>query len=73
MSTNGMTTWAVDLKDIGAIYPFQGAEAIMVIILLVVWIGWMIPLPSTVAIGLFVLLSIPAALWNAGWRARTAA
>ena len=40
MSTNGMTTWAVDLKDIGAIYPFQGAEAIMVIILLVVWIGW---------------------------------
>ena len=40
MSTNGMTTWAVDLKDIGAIYPFQGAEVVMVIILLVVWIGW---------------------------------
>ena len=24
MSTNGMTSWAVDLKDVGAIYPFQG-------------------------------------------------
>ena len=43
------------------------------VLTLVVWLGWMIPLPSTVAIGLFVLLSIPAALWNAGWRARTAA
>ena len=26
MSTNGMTSWAVDLKDVGAIYPFQGWE-----------------------------------------------
>ena len=24
MSTNGMTSWAVDLKDVGAIYPFPG-------------------------------------------------
>ena len=22
-STNGMTSWAVDLKDVAAIYPFQ--------------------------------------------------
>lgn len=40
MSTNGMTSWAVDLKDVGAIYPFQGSEVLMVIIGLVFWIGW---------------------------------
>ena len=40
MSTNGMTSWAVDLKDIGAIYPFQGAEVLMVIIGVAFWIGW---------------------------------
>ena len=32
MSTNGMTSWAVDLKDVGAIYPFQGSETLLVII-----------------------------------------
>ena len=40
MSTNGMESWAVDLKDVGAIYPFQGSEVLMVIIGLVFWIGW---------------------------------
>ena len=40
MSTNGMESWAVDLKDVGAIYPFQGAEVVMVIIGVVFWIGW---------------------------------
>ena len=40
MSTNGMTSWAVDLKDVGAIYPFQGSEVLMVILGLVFWIGW---------------------------------
>ena len=40
MSTNGMTSWAVDLKDVGAIYPFQGTEVILVIVGLVFWIGW---------------------------------
>jgi hypothetical protein len=40
MSTNGLTSWAVDLKDIGAIYPFQGAEVLFVILGLVFWIGW---------------------------------
>ncbi len=40
MSTNGMTSWAVDLKDVGAIYPFQGWEWAMVIIGLAFWIGW---------------------------------
>lgn len=40
MSTTGVTTWAVDLKDVGAIYPFQGTEGIMVLIAVVLWIGW---------------------------------
>lgn len=40
MSTNGMTSWAVDLKDVGAIYPFQGSEVVLVILGLIFWIGW---------------------------------
>jgi len=40
MSTNGMTSWAVDLADIGAIYPFQGTEFLMYILALVFWILW---------------------------------
>ncbi|CAN5138436.1 hypothetical protein BH10PSE7_BH10PSE7_40400 [soil metagenome] len=40
MSTNGMTSWAVDLKDVGAIYPFQGTEVLLVIIGVAFWIGW---------------------------------
>jgi hypothetical protein len=40
MTTNGMTSWAVDLKDVGAIYPFQGSEVLLVIIGLVFWIAW---------------------------------
>ncbi|RWN62462.1 hypothetical protein [Mesorhizobium sp.] len=40
MSTNGMESWAVDLKDVGAIYPFQGSEVVMVIVGLAFWIGW---------------------------------
>ena len=40
MSTNGMTSWAVDLKDVGAIYPFQGSEVLMVIIGVAFWIIW---------------------------------
>jgi hypothetical protein len=40
MSTNGMTSWAVDLKDVGAIYPFQGTETLLVIIGVAFWIGF---------------------------------
>jgi len=39
-STNGMTSWAVDLGEIGAIYPFQGYEGLMVVAGVVFWIGW---------------------------------
>lgn len=42
MSTNGLTSWAVDLKDIGAIYPFQGWEIVMVILGFAFLIGWFI-------------------------------
>jgi len=40
MSTTGLTSWAVDLKDVSAIYPFQGTEGIMVLIGVVLWIAW---------------------------------
>ncbi len=39
-STNGMESWAVDLKDVSAIYPFQGSEVMMVIAGLAFWILW---------------------------------
>lgn len=40
MSTNGMTSWAVDLADIGAIYPFQGWEFAMFVAGVVFWLWW---------------------------------
>lgn len=40
MSTTGVTTWAVDLADIGPIYPFQGTETLLWIVGLACWLGW---------------------------------
>ncbi len=40
MSTIGYKDWAVDMADVGAMYPFQGAEVFMVILGVVFWIGW---------------------------------
>jgi hypothetical protein len=40
MSTNGIESWAVDLKDVGAIYPFQGWEMPMVIAGIAFWVLW---------------------------------
>jgi hypothetical protein len=34
------STWAVDLANIGAVYPWQGYELIMVIVAVVAWILW---------------------------------
>ena len=31
-------SWAVDLANIGAIYPWQGSEVIMFIVAFVVWV-----------------------------------
>ncbi|MGD9502310.1 MAG: hypothetical protein AB7V40_07480 [Methyloceanibacter sp.] len=34
------STWAVDLKDVGAVYPLQGWELIIVLIGIAAWIIW---------------------------------
>lgn len=40
MSTIGYESWAVDLADVGAVYPFQGWEVAMTVIGVAFWIGW---------------------------------
>lgn len=40
MTTTGVSSWAVDLAEVGAIYPFQGMEIVLLIIALVFWIWW---------------------------------
>ncbi len=40
MSTIGYENWAVDLADVGPVYPFQGFEVLMVILGVAFWIGW---------------------------------
>ena len=40
MSTIGYESWAVDLADVAAIYPFQGMEVPMVIVSVIFWVGW---------------------------------
>lgn len=32
--------WAVDLANVGAVYPWQGLEAIMVLVAFALWIVW---------------------------------
>ena len=39
-STTGINSWAVDLANVGAIYPFQGLELLMVIVGVVFWLWW---------------------------------
>jgi flagellar biosynthesis regulator FlaF len=34
------STWAVDLKDVGAVYPWLGWETIMVLVAIALWILW---------------------------------
>ncbi len=40
MSTIGYESWAVDLANVTAIYPFQGAEKFMVLLGVIFWIGF---------------------------------
>ncbi|MGB1234780.1 MAG: hypothetical protein ACPG5U_03505 [Planktomarina sp.] len=40
MSTIGYENWAVDLAEVGAIYPFQGWEVFMTVLGVALWIGW---------------------------------
>lgn len=35
-----LTTWAVDLANVGAVYPFQGLEWLFAIICVAAWILW---------------------------------
>ena len=38
MSTIGLDSWAVDLANVGAVYPFQGLEVPMVIAGVIFWL-----------------------------------
>jgi hypothetical protein len=40
MSTIGYKDWAVDLADVGAIYPFQGWEVAMTVVGVAFWLVW---------------------------------
>ena len=40
MSTINYDSWAVDLADVGPVYPFQGWEVLMTILGVVFWLGW---------------------------------
>lgn len=40
MSTIGYSNWAVDLANVGPVYPFQGWEWAMVIAAFAFWIIW---------------------------------
>ena len=33
-------SWAVDMADVGAVYPFQGTEFILVVVAYAAWIVW---------------------------------
>jgi hypothetical protein len=35
-----MSSWAVDLKDVADIYPFQDSEVLMVIVGVAFWLIW---------------------------------
>ena len=34
------STWAVDLANVGAVYPWLGWEVIMVVVAIALWILW---------------------------------
>lgn len=40
MSAIGYETWAVDLADVGPVYPFQGSEMLMVALGVIFWLAW---------------------------------
>jgi len=40
MSMIGYENWAVDLAEVGAIYPMQGWEVQMTIVGVIFWLGW---------------------------------
>ncbi|MGU9962320.1 MAG: hypothetical protein ACNYPF_04855 [Candidatus Puniceispirillales bacterium WSBS_2018_MAG_OTU23] len=40
MSTIGYESWAVDLANVGAVYPFQGWEVVMTVLGVAFWLRW---------------------------------
>ena len=40
MATTPIDTWAVDLANVTAIYPWVGSEGLMVLIAVVLWLAW---------------------------------
>ncbi len=40
MSTIGYENWAVDLAEVGPVYPFQGTEFFWVILGVIFWLVW---------------------------------
>ena len=38
--TIGLSSWAGDLEGVGAVYPFQGTEWLLVLIGIIYWIGF---------------------------------
>ena len=40
MLTIGLSSWAIDLEGAGAVYPFQGAEWLFVLLGVIFWIGF---------------------------------
>ncbi len=40
MSTTGISSWAVDIGQVGAVYPFQGTEFILFLAGVAFWIIW---------------------------------
>ena len=38
MATTSYTSWAADLAEVGAVYPFVGSEVVMVILGVVFWL-----------------------------------
>lgn len=40
MSMTNVDSWAVDLANVGPIYPWVGSEMIMFIVAVVCWIAW---------------------------------
>ncbi len=42
MATGNIETWAGEIADIGAIYPFVGSEMVLAVIGVVLWLLWFV-------------------------------
>jgi hypothetical protein len=77
MDTGGLLGHAADDTRRGLGQPMEEIAVAKLVVMpfvltAVILLGWVMPLPAFAAILLFTALMVPATLWNAGWRARTA-